>query len=165
MNTLLLGVGNILLQDEGVGVRVVEEFQRRYLIPEGLDVLDGGTSGIDLLHHIANREHLIIVDAVKTGDPPGTVIRLGGDKVPAFFRQKITPHQLGISDVLAVATLRDEHPKNIVLIGIVPLTMETGLELSTAIAAKLDTLIDRVLEELEARGLAPEPIANGDAAA
>ena len=165
MSSLLLGVGNILLQDEGIGVRVIEEFERRYRAPDGLDILDGGTSGFDLLDHIANRTHLIIVDAVRTGDPPGTIIRLDGERVPAFFRNKITPHQLGISDVLAATILRDEQPEDIVLIGIVPETMDTGLELSAGIAAKVDTLIQMVLEELEARDLIPEPVSNSGAAA
>ena len=165
MSSLLLGVGNILLQDEGIGVRVIEEFERRYRAPDGLDILDGGTSGFDLLDHIANRKHLIIVDAVKTGDPPGTIIRLEGERVPAFFLKKITPHQLGISDVLAATTLRDEQPEDIVLIGIVPETMDTGLELSAGIAAKVDTLIEMVLEELAARDLTPEAIPNGGTAA
>lgn len=85
-NVLVLGVGNILLSDEGIGVRVVEALQQRYRVPEGVEMVDGGTCGMDLLDLIAGRDHLILVDAVATGGPPGTVVRLEGDEIPALFR-------------------------------------------------------------------------------
>lgn len=157
MNVLVLGVGNILLQDEGVGVHAVDALQNGYDLPAGVEVIDGGTSGMDLLEIIAGRDHLIVVDAVKTGQPPGTVVRLGSDQVRAFFRTKISPHQLGLSDVLASATLSGEQPREVSLIGMVPHSVDTGLELSALAMRRLRTLVDMTVAELCSLGLAPEP--------
>jgi hydrogenase maturation protease len=152
MSALVLGVGNILLADEGIGVRVVEAFQQRYVIPEGIDVLDGGTAGMDLLDTLSGRSHIIIVDAVRTGAEPGTIVRLAGQNVPALFNNRISPHQLGISDVLAVLRLIDQEPRHIALIGIVPLDLDPGLELSRAIADKIDEMVELVAGELRSQG-------------
>ena len=157
MTILVLGLGNILLSDEGVGVRVVEALQQRYRIPDGVDVLDGGTSGMDMLDLIAKRDHLIVIDAVSTGDPPTTVIRLTGEAVPAFFQSKISPHQLGLSDVLAALRLLESEPAGITLIGIIPAALDLGLELSPTIAAKLDDLVAMVTEELATLGFPLDP--------
>ena len=162
MSVLVLGVGNILLEDEGIGVHVVQALSKRYAMPADVEVIDGGTSGMDLLDSIANREHLIIVDAVRTGDAPGTVVRLGSDEVPAFFRSKISPHQLGLSDLLAALELMEQSPKALTLIGVVPVRMGTGLGLSRPIAAKLDELVEMTVAELEAIGRAPAPMARTD---
>lgn len=152
MTILVLGLGNILLSDEGVGVRAVEALQDRFDLPAGVEVVDGGTSGMDLLDQIAGREQLIVVDAIATGAPPATVVRLAGDEVPAFFRTRISPHQLGLSDVLAALRLLEAEPAAITLIGIVPDVLDLGLELSPAVGARLDTLVDMVAAELAAAG-------------
>jgi hydrogenase maturation protease len=154
---LVLGVGNILLTDEGVGVRVVESFQQRYVIPEGVDVLDGGTAGMDLLDALSARSHIVIVDAVRTGAQPGTIVRLTGADVPALFSNRISPHQLGISDVLAILRLVDQEPRHIALIGIVPFDLDLGLALSDAIAARVDDMVELVAEELRSHGFSMVP--------
>lgn len=157
-DALVLGVGNILLADEGVGVRVVEAFQQRYLIPENVEVLDGGTAGMDLLDALSSRSHIIIVDAVRTGAEPGTIVRLGGRDVPALFSNRISPHQLGISDVLAILRLVDQEPEHISLIGIVPFDLELGLALSEAIATKVDEMADLVAAELRRHDFVVKPL-------
>lgn len=157
MNVLVLGVGNILLADEGIGVRVVEALVERYHLPDGVDVVDGGTSGMDMLDMMGDRDHLILVDAVKSAGGPGAIIRLRGDQVPAFFRTKISPHQLGISDVLAALRLLEREPRGITLIGIEPKDLRTALELSPAIAAKVDELVEMVVDELSSLGVTARP--------
>lgn len=159
LKVLVLGIGNLLLQDEGAGVRAVEEFGRRYAVPEGVELLDGGTSGIELLQYIQGRDRLILIDVVKSGNPPGTIIRLEGEEVPALFQKKISPHQLGISDLLATAMLIDKIPKQVTLFGIEPKSVETGLELSEEVGGKIGRLADMVALELTALGLevTPEP--------
>ena len=152
MNTLVLGVGNLLLQDEGAGVRAVEQFARSYRVPEGVELLDGGTSGIELLYHIQGRDTLIIVDVVRWGRPPGTVFRMEGAEVPALFQKRISPHQLGLSDLLATALLTDRMPGKLVLLGIEPGTVDTGLELSDEIARNLERLADMIAVELVSSG-------------
>jgi hydrogenase maturation protease len=101
MGILVLGLGNILLKDEGFGVRVAEAVLDRYILPAGVEVIDGGTSAMDLLDAIAGCEHLIVADAVRASRPPASLVRLTGEQVPAYFRTKISPHQVGLSDVLA----------------------------------------------------------------
>jgi len=157
MSILVLGLGNILLTDEGVGVHVVESLLERYIVPDGVDVVDGGTSGMDMLDMMTDRDHIVIVDAVRTGAPPATVVRLAEDEVPAFFRTKISPHQLGLSDVLATLTIMDKEPGGITLIGVVPVDMGTALALSPAITEKVPEMVDLVVAELAALGAPPEP--------
>ncbi|MBK8908663.1 MAG: HyaD/HybD family hydrogenase maturation endopeptidase [Rhodospirillales bacterium] len=152
MSILILGVGNILLSDEGIGVRVVEAFEKRYAVPEDVEIVDGGTAGMDLLDVIEYRDHVIVVDAVKTGRPPGTVVRLTGDDVQGFFRTKISPHQLGLSEVLAALSLLDASPGGVTIIGVEPLDFSTSLDLSPTIAAKLDAMVEMVAEDLTALG-------------
>ena len=152
MHILVLGVGSILMGDDGVGVRAVEEIKRRYYVPENLEILDGGTSGLDLLPFIAGKDYLIIIDAIKSGSPPGTVLMAQGDDVPARFRMRISPHQLGISELLATATLTDELPKNIVLFGIEPKTIQLGISLSHEVKAGMDKLIKTVVNYLDSIG-------------
>jgi hydrogenase maturation protease len=123
-NVLVLGAGNILLSDEGIGVRVVEALQQRYQAPEGVEILDGGTCGINLLDVIAGRDHLILVDAVDTGSPPGTVVRLVDDEIPAVFRTKSSPHQLSLQDVLALLRLLDASPAHVTVIGVQPASLD-----------------------------------------
>lgn len=160
MSILILGIGNVLLTDEGVGVRAVDELQRKYFFPEEVELLDGGTAGIELLSYISKREHLIIIDAMKGDLPPGSLMRVEGDEVPAVFRTRISPHQLGLSDLLAAAILTGELPAHMVLFGIEPESIDTGLALSETVAAALERLLAAVLEELELLGctVTPRPI-------
>ena len=153
LNVLVLGAGNILLSDEAIGVRVVEALQQRHRLPEGVEVLDGGTCGMDLLDVIADRDHLILVDAVDTGSPPGTIVRLKDDEIPAVFRTKSSPHQLGLQDVLALLRLLDSAPAHVTVIGVQPASLKLGLELTPLIAARLDAMVEMVADELAALGV------------
>lgn len=155
---LVLGVGNVLLTDEGIGIHALELLQQHYRLPEGVEVIDGGTSGMDLLDQLADRECVVLVDAVKTGDAPGTVVRLDGDTLPAFFRSKISPHQLGLCDLLAMLELRGEAPKELVLHGMVPYSLETHLGLSEQAAARMPEFVERIAAELRRLGAELEPV-------
>ncbi|WP_426416027.1 HyaD/HybD family hydrogenase maturation endopeptidase [Aestuariirhabdus sp. LZHN29] len=153
MTVLVLGVGNILLTDEGIGVRVVEALEKRYQFSPDVDLVDGGTAGMELLDTIANRDHVILIDAVHTGDAPGTLVTLRDEQVPAMFRQKISPHQLGISDLLAIMSLTGEMPNHFTLFGVVPISMDTGVALTPEIDAKLEQMVQFCVEELERLGV------------
>jgi hydrogenase maturation protease len=148
LNVLVLGAGNILLSDEGVGVRVVEALQDRYDVPDTVEILDGGTCGMGLLDVIAGRDHLIIVDAVNTGSPSGTLVRLADDEIPVVFRTKSSPHQLGLQDVLALLTLLERAPRHVTVIGVQPASLDLGLDLSPVIAACVDEMVAMVVREL-----------------
>ncbi len=149
---LVLGIGNILLMDEGIGIKAIEALERRYDLPDNVELLDGGTAGIELLRHIEDRQYLIIIDAMKWDQPPGTVMRVEGDDVPAAFKTRISPHQLGLSDLLAAALLTDKMPENVILFGVEPKIMETGFSLSKEVEASFDKLLNGVIDELKQIG-------------
>jgi len=150
--TLVLGVGNTLMSDEGVGVHVIERLMAGYVIPKEVQVLDGGVLGMDLLYYLEGIENLLLVDAVETHKEAGTIIRLEGDEVPAFLSMKISPHQVGVPDMLAASKLMDLYPKRLVLWGIQPQLMDIGLDLSPLIASKVDTLVGNMVGQLRAWG-------------
>lgn len=158
MDILVLGVGNVLLTDEGVGVRALKELERRYTFPENVELLDGGTAGIELLRHIRNRDYLIIIDCMKCSQEPGTVVRVEGNDVPTAFRTRISPHQLGLSDLLAAAMLTDELPENLVLFGVEPESIDIGLDLTDRVEASLEKLTNAVIDELRSAGCTIVPI-------
>ena len=154
-NVLIIGMGNVLMQDEGVGVRTVEELECRYEIPDGVTVIDGGTTGMELFEPIRHCDHLIVADAVNTGDPSGSVVRIVNDGIPAFFQTKLSNHQLGLSDLLALLTLKGELPKHIAIIGMVPYSLENRLGLTPESTAGLDRMVEMVVAELCGLGIQP----------
>lgn len=146
--TLVLGLGNIIMSDDGVGPKVIELLQKDGGLPDDVLLLDGGTLGLDLLPHLEGVQRLIIVDAVEIGKAPGTVVRLTGDEVPMALETKLSPHQMGMKDLLAVARLMGQLPDEIVLIGVQPACLEMDTELTPLVAAALPTLLAMVQAEL-----------------
>lgn len=147
--TLILGVGNYILSDDGLSVHVLERLQADNLIPDEIQMIDGGTCGLDLLQYLEGVSNLIIIDAIKTRDGiPGSIIRLDGDKVPAYLSVKISPHDIGLPDLLATAKLRDLYPEKIVVFGIQPASLELGVELSPEVAANVESLIELIQKEV-----------------
>ena len=160
-DVLVLGLGNILLQDEGIGVRVIERFQDQYSVPAGVQVLDGGVRGLALLSFLEGITKLLIVDAVQNGQEPGTLIRLAGAEVPAFLSPKVSLHQEGLADLLWAAIVIGGYPEDVVLWGVGPAVIETGLELSPVVSDQVDTLVERVREQLVEWGYTPRRRVNG----
>jgi len=157
-DTLVLGVGNLLMADEGVGIQVIERLQESVNLPETVQVLDGGTLGMDLLYYLEGTRHVLIVDAVETGCAPGTVIRLENDDVPAHLSAKMSPHQVGIPDMLFAAKLRDLYPEKIVLLGVQPESLEPSLDLSPTVFALVDSLVQQIIIELANWGVPVDPL-------
>ncbi len=151
LNVLVLGLGNILLSDEGVGVKAVEELERRYNCSDAVEIIDGGTIGLELLPYFEKRSHILIIDAVKSGKNPGTIVRI--EDPPAYFRSRTSPHQIGLADVMGVAVITNNMPRNITLFGIEPKQLSTGLSLSDEVSQNLSRLVDIVAAELEAIGV------------
>lgn len=145
------------MTDDGVGVRVAQRLTEGYRFPGGVTVMDGGTLGLDLLPHLEGVKRLLMVDAVETGGPPGTVVRLAGEEIPVALQTKLSPHQMGLQDLLAVAEFQGNRPAEMVLWGVQPASIELGMELSPAVAAQFDRLVEAVLAELAAWGVAPDP--------
>ncbi len=159
---LVLGIGNILLQDEGVGVRVVEYLLARYAFADNVQMLDGGTIGLELLFYIEGVDKLIVIDAVDAAQPPGGIVCLVDDEIPALLGKKLSPHQVGLADLLVVARMRDIIPSQVVLIGVQPAMIDTGLELSPIISAKVPEMAQMILDQIRAWGCTPAHIALDD---
>jgi hydrogenase maturation protease len=152
-HTLVLGLGNILMRDEGIGVRAVELLAARYEFPPEVELLDGGTLGLNLLPYVEEADRLLVIDAVDTGGEPGTVVRLESEELPASLSIKISPHQMGLADLLAAARLRGCCPRELVLVGVQPGVIDTGLELSPPVAAQVASLVEAALSQLSRWGI------------
>ncbi|MFC5708030.1 HyaD/HybD family hydrogenase maturation endopeptidase [Aeromonas eucrenophila] len=164
MNTLILGVGNLLLSDEAVGVRLVEALEREYRFAPGIELLDGGTAGMELLEAMASRDHIILADAVRSGNPPGTVVTLQDEEIPALFGRKISPHQLGLADVLSALLMTGESPKRLTLIGVEPLSLEPRIGLTPVVEAAMGEAKARILTLLAELGCPAIPLSTQERA-
>lgn len=160
---LVLGIGNMLLSDESVGLKAVAAFAQRYHLPPEITVLDGGTAGMDLLDPIAAHRTLIVVDAARMHRPPGTISIWRGPDVTELMRTKISPHQLGLGDVLAGLTLLEQMPAHVAIIAIEPADLDLGLDLSPALAERFDDIVTAIAEECRDLGLAIVPVQSNHA--
>jgi hydrogenase maturation protease len=152
---LVLGLGNVLCGDDGAGVVAVHRLRREWVMPYGVRIVDGGTLGLDLLALVAVSDRVILVDAVRADEPPGTLVRLTGDDVAAAVYERLSPHQIGVADLLAGAALCESYPEEVVIVGIVPASTDLQLGCTPAVAAGIDGLITSVLDELRSRGITP----------
>ena len=141
----VLGIGNILMQDEGFGVRVVEQLLRQYTFPSNVQVLDGGTLGMELLRFLIGTDQLILVDAVSGNLSPGSIYQFNNDEVKAYFKEKVSMHELGIQDVLAVMDVLEKPVSEIRILGVQPLTIDTSLEMTPIVAKAVDVIVKQVL--------------------
>lgn len=153
MRIVVLGVGNTLLSDEGIGVRAIEQLQQDYILPPEVVVIDGGTTGMEMLDDLSKCDHIIIIDAVRSGKAPASIVRLADEQVPVFFKTKLSPHQIGLSDVLATLAFIDEQPGGVTVIGVEPVSLATGMSLSPQVEARLPELMDLVVTELRELGV------------
>ena len=145
---LVLGVGNILLRDEGIGVRIVEKLQQDYTFSPNVRLLDGGTLGLKLLEPITEADVLIVVDAIISGQPPGTLERLPLAELRSRISIKNSLHQLDLLETLAHAEFLESLPET-TIIGIEPDdTCTLSLELSDIIHARREDMVSAVLEEI-----------------
>ena len=144
--TLVLGLGNILLRDDGLGVWAARAL--RQYVPRAVAVLDGGTLGLDLLPYLDRVARLLVIDAVRAGHVPGTLVRLAGDASDRMARVMVSPHEMGLPDLLAAAALLDCRPSTVVLWGMEPADLGPGMELSPIVQHRLPCLVEAVLEEL-----------------
>lgn len=153
MAILVLGIGNSLMNDDAVGVTAIEQLRECYHLPEGVTVVDGGTLGLDLLPMLEGVKKLLIIDAIDMGAIPGALFRLEGAEVPRAFASKLSVHQMGVQDLLAVAELQGHVPEALVVWGIQPGSIEMEMRLTPAVAAAITPLLDGVLGELAGWGV------------
>ena len=156
---LVLGLGNVLYGDEGLGVHAAQRLYQAFDLPEHVRVLDGGTQGHSLLFWVEGASRLIVLDAADFGQPPGGLVVRAGADIPRYLTsKKVSPHQNSFSEVLALAELRGTLPEEIVLIGMQPVAMRMGEELTPEVRAGLGGMVDAACEWLRAWGVELHPV-------
>jgi hydrogenase maturation protease len=154
---VVLGLGNLLLKDEGIGVHVVHALQRRDL-PANVELIDGGTSSLDILLLQEGPYKLVVVDAMKAGRKPGTIYKTRFDAqqmhelAHTFSKKKnstLSLHQVGLVDALLVAQKTECGPDQVTIIGVEPNQIDGGLELTEPVSERMPQIINSVLEEIE----------------
>lgn len=149
MNLLVLGIGNLVMNDDAAGVLVAQELAPKYNNKrEDLLVLDGGTLGLDLLGYIDWADRLVLVDAVELDMEPGTVVKLEGDDIDTAFESKLSAHQMGMKDMLLTSELMGQRPDEIVFYGIQAETVNMDMELSAPVRNNLPKLTMHVEKEI-----------------
>ena len=149
---MVLGVGNLLFTDEGVGIHAVETLLEQYEFSQNVSIEDGGVLGINLLGIISEADDLIVVDAIRNGGAPGTLYRLEGDDIPKRILGKNSLHQVDLLEALTLCQALDKVPET-VIVGVEPEDIETlGLELTPPVQEKMSDLIAMVLKELDRLG-------------
>ena len=153
----MLGLGNVILTDDGLGVYAVRRLRARNSLGPGVEVVEGGTAGLLLLPWLADSRRAIVVDAVDRGAPPGSLHRLDGATWTSALDARMSPHDAGLADLLGAARASGALPDDVVLLGLQPARIGWGTTLSPAVAAALDRLVDAVAAQLAAWGCAVRP--------
>lgn len=146
----ILGIGNTLYTDEGLGVYALSSLEEIYRTDNQVNIVDGSTDGMSLLGPVEDTDYLIVIDAINAGKDGGTIIELRGDDIPAYYGIKMSIHQLGFQEVLLASKLRERYPKHIVMFGMQPTSLELGIGLSETNEAKLPELVKVVEQQVTA---------------
>ncbi|MBN2654775.1 MAG: HyaD/HybD family hydrogenase maturation endopeptidase [Nitrospirae bacterium] len=144
----VIGLGNILMMDEGVGVVAAKKMGQRLKCAPEVEFFDGGTMGLELMPYIEGREKVLIIDAVDFGKDPGYIGVLRNEEIPSAFSSKVSLHNVGLADIIFVLKLSGTLPPEICLLGIQPKKVELGLELTEEINSKVPQLIESALDIL-----------------
>lgn len=150
--TVVIGLGNVVLSDDGLGVHAVRRLRERQAVGDNVKLIEGGTAGLLLLPHLADARRAIVVDAIDAGAAPGTLTRLDGEDWMSAFSIRMTPHEVALEDLLGAAQLSGAWPEELVLLGAQPASIAIGTEPSPPVAAVIDSLVDAIVAELEAWG-------------
>jgi hydrogenase maturation protease len=142
----IIGVGNPLMGDDGIGIAAAERLAARQL-PPGVEVIDGGTGGLTLLDLMAGAETVLLIDAVAMDRAPGSIARFSADEIDLEAEAGLSLHETGLPAVFALGREMDLLPPRIVIFGVEPESVERRLGLSVAVEAALDPLVDQVLAE------------------
>lgn len=144
----VLGIGNTILSDEGFGVRVVEFLQKNYAFPDNVQLIDGGTLGVELIHFVAGTSKLLIIDSIDGGVAAGQTFHLRDDEILKHFTQKISAHEVGIQDILTMLEITDKKIPCVELIGAQPFSLDAGINLTPPMQKLLPVFADKALKIL-----------------
>ena len=148
-NFLVLGLGNLLMNDDAAGLRAVYSLQERYPDRENFQIVDGGTLGLDLLGYVAWADKLLLLDAININAAAGTVAQIDGDDIAPVFSQRVSPHQVNLKDLLEAAELIGDRPPDVELLGIQFDNINMEMTLSPAVEQGLPKLIAAAAERIE----------------
>jgi hydrogenase maturation protease len=151
--TTVLGLGNMLMADDSIGLAALARLQDEWFVPPQVELVDGGTWGMNLLPIIEATDRLLVLDAIDQGREAGVVIQLEGNDVPRYLSTHLSPHQIDLREVLALAELRGTLPTTLVALGIQPARIELSTELSPDVAERLDDLVWLAARTLENWGV------------
>lgn len=149
----ILGVGNVILRDEGFGARVAEYLDAHYDFPESVQVIDGGTLGIELTQYVTGTKKLLVIDSINGGQAPGTRFHFHNDDIMAHFQDKLSAHEVGIQDVLALLTVTGRKIPEVVVLGAQPYDLEAGVELSPEMKKLLPLIAQEAIDVLKEWGI------------
>jgi hydrogenase maturation protease len=149
---VVVGLGNPLMGDDGLGLAALERLRDEWELPPEVELVDGGTWGMNLLPMIESARRLLLLDAIRTGMPPGSECVLARDEIPRFLATKLSPHQIDLREVLAIAELRGTLPEETLALGLEPARVELGDRLSPRVEAKIDRLVDLAIDQLQRWG-------------
>ena len=139
--TVVIGLGNPLMGDDGLGLAALERLRDGWDIPAGVELVDGGTWGMNLLPVIEDAARVLLIDAIEIGAAPGTEVVLPRERLPRYLATKISPHQVDLCDVLALAELRGTLPEHTAAVGLQPERVEMSTELSDVVRERIDALV------------------------
>jgi len=156
----ILGVGNLLLADEGFGIHCIERLQKEYVFPPFIELLDGGTAGIMLAPFMEDKDILFVIDVVNLKDEPGSIHHFSDQDVRSGnIQTRMSPHQVGLLEILDLCRLRGKAPDRVEMVTVVPGDLSTRIGLSPPLIPILDEIIDIILLKLNELDIYPVPAA------
>ncbi|MEE9524580.1 MAG: HyaD/HybD family hydrogenase maturation endopeptidase [Thermodesulfovibrionales bacterium] len=150
---VVVGIGNTLMSDDGAGVFAVQELIEKYDYPDNVELIDGGTKGLDLLPFVEGKEKLLFIDAINLNSLPGTIGELTKEEIPGYFATKLSVHQIALPDLIGAGNLLGTLPEEIHLIGIQPESIEIGYGMTPHVKKNFNDLLSRVIAKLEEWGV------------
>ena len=153
--TVVIGLGSPLMADDGVGIVALERLRQRWPVHPDVEFVDGGTWGMNILHLIEQADRVIFLDAIRNGAEPGTLVRLERSDLPRFLSTKVSPHQIDLREVLAVAELRGTLPPDTVALGVEPEAVVLSTVLTPRIAAQVEDIVEAAMAQLAVWGHTP----------
>jgi len=145
---VVIGVGNTILSDDGVGVHAARLLQSDPRVPAGVTIVDGGTIGLELVPYACDASHVLLLDAIDSGQAAGTLARMTGDGLLAT-KKGWSAHQLGVADLVAALALVSTQPQDVIVLGVQPANTDWGTALSPLVEAALVPLVDAALAQLQ----------------
>jgi hydrogenase maturation protease len=145
--TVVLGLGNVLHADDGAGAQAIKRLYEDGRVPEEVSLVEGGTLGLELLPYVWDCSRLIVIDAVDVGEAPGTVVRMSGEELNSLPGNS-SVHQLGVSDLLVALRVLAQRQPEVTLLGVQPANTDWSTDLSPAVAAAMNVLVEATVKEL-----------------